>query len=337
MTILHQRGRLTLKDIATELGVSKSTVAQVLNQHPDCRVSPKVRSRVSQFAKAAGYQPSHMAKALRTGRTNLIGLIIPNIYFMTHPGFYHTIYGSILESVSKSDNAVVNLLTEPFEKLHRLVDQDLLDGLFVMTSDPDNGLIDFLADTGLPMVVVNREVTHREVSFVTQNYRAAGAETVNALVNAGHRRLALLAIEHRTANNQCLIRSFQEQVKSLASQGVSGTWFNVIDNKEESYRQVAQEVVRSGPFDAYIVDVLQLAQVLREVAAEAGQAIGQKKDLIVFNTVEEDVSGVVPWKLYLHQNELVGQQAYRILIDRIEGRQIEPQKCYTSFKVIENE
>ena len=72
----------TMKDIARDLGVSVVTVSKVLRNHSD--ISEQTRKRVLQRMKELHYQPNPAARALITGRTNLIGLIVPDL---VHPFF----------------------------------------------------------------------------------------------------------------------------------------------------------------------------------------------------------------------------------------------------------
>ena len=69
-----------MKDIARDLGVSVVTVSKVLRNHSD--ISEQTRKRVLQRMKELHYQPNPAARALITGRTNLIGLIVPDL---VHP------------------------------------------------------------------------------------------------------------------------------------------------------------------------------------------------------------------------------------------------------------
>jgi len=73
---------ITMKDIARDLGVSVVTVSKVLRNHSD--ISTATRKRVQQRVKELNYLPNPAARALLTGRTNLIGLIVPDL---VHPFF----------------------------------------------------------------------------------------------------------------------------------------------------------------------------------------------------------------------------------------------------------
>ena len=72
----------TMKDIARDLGVSVVTVSKVLRNHSD--IGANTRKRVLERVKELNYQPNPAARALVTGRTNLVGLIVPDL---VHPFF----------------------------------------------------------------------------------------------------------------------------------------------------------------------------------------------------------------------------------------------------------
>jgi DNA-binding LacI/PurR family transcriptional regulator len=83
-----QRGRITMHDIARQAQVSLGTVSHVINGKVPVR--EELRGRVLKAIKDLGYSPNHLSRALRTNRTNLIGMIIPDI---TNPFFPSVVRG----------------------------------------------------------------------------------------------------------------------------------------------------------------------------------------------------------------------------------------------------
>jgi LacI family transcriptional regulator len=67
----------TMKDIARDLGVSAVTVSKVLRNHSD--IGEQTRKRILQRMKELNYQPNPAARTLVSGRTNLVGLIVPDL------------------------------------------------------------------------------------------------------------------------------------------------------------------------------------------------------------------------------------------------------------------
>ena len=79
---------IRLKDIARDLGISVVTVSKVLRNHED--ISAETRDRVLRRMKELNYQPNLAARALVTGRSHLIGLIVPDL---VHPFLTETLTG----------------------------------------------------------------------------------------------------------------------------------------------------------------------------------------------------------------------------------------------------
>src|SRR4051812_30157278 len=77
-------GAVTLRWLADELGVHPSTVSRVLNDDPTVRISDATRAQIVNLATASGYRPNRLARALRMRRTNIVGMVIPDI---TNPLF----------------------------------------------------------------------------------------------------------------------------------------------------------------------------------------------------------------------------------------------------------
>ncbi len=68
--------KITVRDIANKLGLSAMTVSLALRDHP--RISRETKDRIRAAMEELGYKPSHVARALATGKSNLIGVIVPN-------------------------------------------------------------------------------------------------------------------------------------------------------------------------------------------------------------------------------------------------------------------
>src|ERR1700747_1624194 len=110
----------TMKDIARDLGVSVVTVSKVLRNHSD--ISTETRKRVLRRMKELNYHPNPAARALLTGRTNLIGLIVP---VSLHP-FFSPIAKGISSRLRSREYSLILASSEDDPKLEgREVDQML--------------------------------------------------------------------------------------------------------------------------------------------------------------------------------------------------------------------
>ena len=329
--------KVTLQSIADRLGLSKSTVAQVVSDRPGSRISPEIRAKVKTTAREMGYQPNQLAKALRMGRSNFIGFLSHSIDTLIQPGFLQSMYRAVGLAVNESDYVIVQLFDKPREKLAKVIQRGILDGMIFLTSESTNETVEFLKGFDIPLVLLNCCSRDDRASFVAQDYDAFGREAVRSMVQSGHKRLALVAFDYGCDSNQRLIAGFKGEVAKLQDKGVTGRWFDLVDmDAAECWERTAEKVLGEGPFDGYIVDIPQLAETLCRKAVERKQIIGENRDLIVFSTQEDTVMGCNYWKIYEHDNARLGQEAFRILVEQVENPEAAEKRCLVPFRAVEN-
>ncbi|QTE29746.1 LacI family DNA-binding transcriptional regulator [Pengzhenrongella sicca] len=174
---------ITIRDVAREVGVSITTVSRALTD-PE-KVAPATRERIVAAADALGYTPNRAASGLRAGRTNTIGLLVPDL---SNPYFAAVAMG-IAERARVHKVAV--FVTDSQEDLRAEV--DLLRGLVQQTDgvvlcSPRAVHEDQAVIGTKPLVVVNHELPGAQ--SVAVNDLAGVASTVDHLYSLGHRRIA---------------------------------------------------------------------------------------------------------------------------------------------------
>ena len=87
--------KTTIKDIANALSISTAAVSKAL--HDDSRISTKTKEAVKKVAKELNYQPNHLASALRRGKSNLVGVVVPR----TNSNFFSSVIQNIEEVLNK--------------------------------------------------------------------------------------------------------------------------------------------------------------------------------------------------------------------------------------------
>src|SRR5690606_1944205 len=124
--------KMTLKKIATELGLSISTVSKALKDNKD--ISKENRERVQAFAKFYNYRPNSVALSLRNKKTKTIGVIIPEI---VHHFFAKVISGIEEAAISKEYNVIIGVSNESMDKeainMEMLIDGSI-DGFIISLS-----------------------------------------------------------------------------------------------------------------------------------------------------------------------------------------------------------
>jgi LacI family transcriptional regulator len=171
----------TLRDIATIAGVSMQTVSLVVNNSGS--ISQAVRDRVQEVARSVGYIPNKSAKAMRTGRSQTLGLIIDDL---GHP--YWAEYAQEAERAAAAQQYAVLLIDAHDASAEPRIDAlrtHPVDGIITAVYTPAVARLD------LPMVVISSAVTRGRDS-VTSNNLAGGSMVIDHLLALGHRKFALV-------------------------------------------------------------------------------------------------------------------------------------------------
>lgn len=146
--------KVTLKDIANELGVTIGTVSHVLNGIED--ISPAVKEKVLQTAKRLGYIPNSAAIALRAGKTKTIAVIIP---YISNPFLAHQV--NLIETELKANNYSLMIFNtnEDEEAEHRaivLAASKQVDGILICPCQATRDNIEFLQKLQIPFLQIGR-------------------------------------------------------------------------------------------------------------------------------------------------------------------------------------
>jgi LacI family transcriptional regulator len=183
----------TLTDVARAAGVHFSTVSRVMNPATRHKVSDEVAKRILAEAKRIGYRTNQAASTLRTRRSNIVGVVLPDI---TNAVFPPILLG-IEEGLRKEGYLaiVVNVGVAPKEYrfvIERLLGQQV-DGLIIAAARRQDPMIKHCVQQGFPVVAVNRSEETGLASSVANDEMAGMRLAVEHLVKLGHKRIAHVA------------------------------------------------------------------------------------------------------------------------------------------------
>ncbi len=184
--------RVTLKQIARELGVSVMTVSRALNNRTN--VDHSTRQEVLETAQRLGYRPNHIARSLVMNKTNTIGVIVPEI---THSFFPEVIRG-IEEVAHRNDYQLI--LMHTMENQDReaeaitTLESKRVDGLLISTAETVENYRKYeqLIDQNYPLVFFDRCVFDIGASCVTINDRTSARQITEHLIEHGYEKIAHL-------------------------------------------------------------------------------------------------------------------------------------------------
>ena len=181
--------RVSIKDVANRLGVSTATVSLVLNGK-DGRISEALAEKIRNEAKAMNYEPNSLARSLRSGRSETIGLIIADI---SNP-FFANLAFHIQEHAEECGYSVIitntSESTDKMEKMISILKSRQVDGFIIVPTENGEKLIDKLVKDKFPIVLLDRYFPGIDASYVTVNNYQASMEATNLLLNLNCKRVA---------------------------------------------------------------------------------------------------------------------------------------------------
>lgn len=179
--------RLTSVDVARAAGVSVSAVSRAFT--PGASVAPEKRAHILREARALGYRPNVMARAVATRRSNVVGLILFNQTNRHHP----SVLLALSQAFSMIGIRVMLFLLEDMDEIGTVIDHILsyqLDGVISAAPIPHEQL-DHLAAARVPMLFYNRP-GEDGVASVSCDHHASGVLIARHVAAAGAKRVALV-------------------------------------------------------------------------------------------------------------------------------------------------
>lgn len=179
---------VTLADVARLSGVSLSTASRVINEQAGVR--PDVRERVQRIADHVGFRPNRAARQLASGRSSVIGLVIPTQDLHIDP-YGASMTHAVGRAAAARDLGLMLHLAgdEPGTTVHHILRDGLIDGLIVSSVATGRAWIDELLESSLPTVLVGEHPSRPEVYGIDVENTESSARAVAHLFDQGCARV----------------------------------------------------------------------------------------------------------------------------------------------------
>ena len=229
--------KTSLKDIASQLGVSTALVSYVINnKEKEARVSVEMAEKIRKVAAELNYRPNLIAKSLKSGRTNTIGLIVADI---SNP-FFSSVAKRIEDEARKHGYAVIfGSSDESADKLELLIDvfqNRQVDAFIIAPTEHTEKQIKALQKSNVPVVLIDRYFLNVEADSVQINNFQAAYNAVDHLIKNGRDKIAMMAYDTGLLHMQERINGYK---KALKDNGIKlkPSWL-----RKASYKNIASDV-----------------------------------------------------------------------------------------------
>jgi LacI family transcriptional regulator len=185
---------MKLKEFAGLIGLSPGVVSRALNGYAS--VGQETRSRVLEAAERLDYTPNSTARRLRTGRSDMIGVLLsPRSGSFGNPFFVDWLQG-IDEALKASPYQLVVTTArdsgDELAKVKRLVKDIGVDGMILARTRPKDARVDWLRSVGVPVATLGRTADSSDHVSLEIDHFEVGAVAARHFLAAGHQRIALV-------------------------------------------------------------------------------------------------------------------------------------------------
>src|SRR6187549_1184250 len=263
-----KKERATIHDIAKKLNITASTVSRALNDHP--RISETTKKIVQKTAQKIGYQPNNIAAALRNGKSNILGIIVPT----ADRSFFSSVVRGIEEIANTARyNVMICQTYDNYDKEVATVQALLnarVDGVIASFAKDTQDFSHFLKikDRGIPLIFFDRSNDELEVSHIVIDDFLGGYKATEHLIQQGCKRIAHFTSPKRISIFKDRLRGYRE---ALLANGIPYDESLVIESnlQLEDGRNSMDQLLKmndmpDGIFSASAFGAVGALQVLKE-------------------------------------------------------------------------
>ncbi len=312
--------KVSIKDIAKAVGVSPALVSMVLNgKAAQYRIGDEVAQRVIETAKEMHYAPNLAAKNLRSGKTQLVGLIVTDI---SNP-FYSAIARIVEDRASEKNYTVlISSTDENLDNTGRLVDVLLnkgVEGLILVPCDGSKNLVQRLHDSNFPTVLLDRHFPDIDLSSSCLDNKKATRLATEHLLEQGYKNIALIAYNTEMQHILDRVSGYEEAMKSAGlNRYINVEKVNILNPKEE-IKEALNNLINNKQADGVIFLTNMLATNGLYCLNEMGMKIPEDLAIVGFNGNDAFNLFYSPVTYVKQPLEQIAKASIDILMERIKN------------------
>jgi len=274
---------MLLKDFASKLGLSQTTVSRGLNDYPE--VSPATRQRIRQAALELGYRPNASARRLATGRAGAVGIALDLNADVQMSELIYGIGKNLADSGIDILVAPTQTALDELDIYRRLAASKRVDAVILHSPYPNDARARLLTEIGLPFIVHGRAEIDAPTAWMDIDNEGAFRRAAEHLLDLGHRRIAMVNgpegrtfAEHRN-------KGYRE---ALLARGVRPDPRLTVHGRftdEIGYRFAQSLLEQKAPPTAFLAGSMMTALGVFRAVRSAGLTLGRDVSMIAHDDV----------------------------------------------------
>ncbi|WP_299986208.1 LacI family DNA-binding transcriptional regulator [uncultured Ruegeria sp.] len=314
--------KVTSMEVARLAGVSQSAVSRVFT--PGASASKKTVEKVRKAAKELGYRPNVLARAMVSGKSRIIGLVVAYLENQFYPEALEKLSNELQQ---RGYHVLIFMAEQTAGNIDAVVEEILdyqVDGIIAASVAMSSNLSERCRVAGVPMVLFNRSQDDPNMSAVTSDNYSGGRKIAEFLLAAGHRKIGHIAGWEGASTQRDREAGF---ISALAEAGITLHSRTQGEFTMEKAAEATRTMFASDPPEAVFVanDHMAVA-VMDTLRFELGLKVPEDVSVVGFDDVP-----AAGWPAY--NLTTVRQPANRmvadtveILLDQIENNSNEPRR-----------
>lgn len=317
----------TILDIAKELNITFSTVARALNDHP--AISAATKEAVRETATRLNYRQNKVASSLRSGRSNIVGVIVPNL----HVSFFSSVVSGI-EKVMNANGYNILLYQSNESKKHEsdgietFLQSRVAGIISSVTTETTSDVYEEIKSRNLPLMFFDRELSDLNVSSVVIDDYKGGFIATEHLIKQGYKNILHITAQQNIPIFKERLRGYIDALKHynlpLNEDLIIKGDFSIEFGKDVVRQSKMQNINYDAIFALEDFTAMGAMQAVKELGIKVPEEIG------IIGFANESFGSLVSPTLSTidQQTSKMGEETARMFIAQLKkgSKDSEPQK-----------
>ena len=323
------KGSVTSSDVAKLAKVSQSAVSRTFS--PGASVSEATRRKVLKAAEKLGYRPNALARAMISGRSGLIAILVAYL----DNQFYPVLIEQLARAVQEKGYQVLLFMTDPGDQdsLVQRVRQFQVEAIIMASATLSSSLAGECAQTGTPVLLLNRYVPSAPTSSVTSDNIEGGRLLAHFLADGGHKRIAFIAGNEDSSTSRDREAGFY---KGLAERRMV-MWRRAVGGYTFEGAAAAARALFAGavrPDSVFVANDHMAFAVMDVLRGELGLRIPEDVSVVGYDDVPEAGWGGYDLTTVAQPASEMVTATVEILMEQIGHREVQPRAAIVPARLV---
>ncbi len=314
---MNKKKKVTIEDIAEEVGYSANTVSRALNDKSE--IKQETKDLILKTAEEMGYRPNRVAQRMRAQKTGILGVVVAN---NANPFFSRVVKGIESAAADRGYNIILKDSDESPEKEEEAIKimlSEQVDGLLISPVNSEKSNITKISED-LPLVSFARHFKGLEIDFVLIDDLKGGYLATNHLIENGYQEIALLNGPLNELSAQERLEGYKKAITESGGEPDPELIYDGVLTMDQGYRAGKKILDSDRTPDAVHTFSDFVALGFMKAAEEASLRIPEDIGIVGFDDIPFCSYSRVPLSTVHVPIKEIGEEAVNILLDRIQNQ-----------------